>query len=59
MRMYVVASGAVFALVALAHVARVVAEGTGPLSDPMFVVSTILSVVLSAWAIVVLRRNWN
>lgn len=56
MRAYAIASGAIFALLALAHLYRLLAEGTGPLSNPIFVVTTIVAISFAAWAFLVLRR---
>ena len=56
MKLYVVTTGATFALLVLAHIARVIAEGGRPLTEPVFVISTLVSLALCVWAIVVLRQ---
>lgn len=43
MRAYVGTTGATFLLLALAHVARLLAEGAAPLRDPVFLLTTIAS----------------
>jgi hypothetical protein len=50
MKAYVITTGAVFALLTLAHVWRVAAEGLHPLANPWFVVTTLLTAALSMWA---------
>ena len=56
MRRYVIASGALFALLALAHIARLAMEGSGPLRNPFFIVITIVATALATWAVLLLRR---
>lgn len=57
MKSYVITTGSVFALVALAHVARAIEEGSGVLKNPWFVATTILSVGLCAWALRLLKPS--
>ena len=47
---YVITSGVIFALITLAHVARVAAEGARLVREPFFVLLTIGTAVLSVWA---------
>jgi hypothetical protein len=54
---YVVTSGALFAVLVLAHLWRLVAEGTGPVHDPWFLAFTGTSAALSIWAFASLRRG--
>lgn len=56
MRSYVLTSGAVFGLLALAHVARVFVEGTYLIREPIFLTLTVVSLALCAWAFVLWRR---
>jgi hypothetical protein len=56
MRAYLLTTGAIFALIVLAHVARVVDEGPGLAGDPFFVVMTVAAAALSVWAWLLLRR---
>jgi hypothetical protein len=50
MRAYLITTGVLFALVAVAHVWRVVAESRALATDPWYVLLTILAVAMSAWA---------
>ena len=50
MRIYLVITGVVFALVAVAHVLRVLSEGSHLMHEPVFVALTLLAVGMSAWA---------
>ena len=58
MKAYIITTGIVFALIAIAHIARLATE-TSVLREPIFLVLTILAVALSVWAFVVLRRVSN
>jgi len=51
------AAGIAFALIFLAHAARVFAEGTWLLREPMFILTSILSLGLAVWAAVLLIRG--
>ena len=55
MRAYVATTGVIFALLAVAHVWRVAAEGRH-VADPFFIAITALAAAISAWAWWVLRR---
>jgi hypothetical protein len=55
MKAYVMTSGGVFALLVLAHIARVFLEGPRVLNDFWFVFFTALAAALSLWAFRVLR----
>jgi|SoimicMinimDraft_17_1059745.scaffolds.fasta_scaffold1149037_1 hypothetical protein len=55
MRAYVVTSGLLFLALPVAHVARLVAEGWGPLHEPVFVISTLLALGMAVWAAVSFR----
>lgn len=54
-RAYLISTGILFALVAVAHVWRVIVESSALATDPWFVLLTILAVVMSAWAFRLLR----
>ena len=47
---YVITTGAVFGLLTLAHIARVVAEGPHLATDPSFVLITVAAAGLCFWA---------
>jgi hypothetical protein len=57
MRTYVIASGAIFALLVLAHVARLFSEGVTVAFEPPFAAATVLGIGMSAWAWHLLRRK--
>ena len=57
MRSYVVTTGVVFGLLAVAHVARVVAEGSRLATEPFFILTTLASVGLCVWAFRLLATN--
>ena len=56
MKAYAAVTGAVFFLIALSHVARLFAEGNYLLTEPVFIATTIVSLGIFAWAVVLLRR---
>ena len=57
MRTYVGITGLVFALVFAVHVARILAEGSGLLSEPLIIVTSLLSLGFCIWALVLLTRG--
>lgn len=57
MRTYVGITGLIFALMFAAHVARIYVEGSGLLHEPLIVVTSVLSLGLSIWALVLLTRG--
>ena len=50
MKAYLITTGIVFALITLAHIWRVVAEGRHLATDPVFILLTIAAAALSFWA---------
>ena len=56
MKAYIITSGLIFFLIAIAHIVRVAMESTRILHEPIFVVLTLLAAALSIWAFIVLRR---
>lgn len=56
MRAYIITTGVIFALITIAHVARMAMETRHVLQEPIFLVLTVLSAALSVWAVLVLRR---
>lgn len=58
MKAYIITSGAIFALITIAHIAHIAME-THVLREPFFLVLTLLAAALSIWAFVVLRRVSN
>jgi len=57
LRCYVIATGIAFALIFIAHVARLFAEGMWLLREPMFILTSILSLGLAVWAVILLLRR--
>lgn len=55
MRAYIITTGAIFALITIAHIARLATE-SHVLREPIFLLLTILAAALSVWAFVILRR---
>jgi hypothetical protein len=56
MKAYVIASGGIFTLLTLAHIVRIFIEGHHFLTEPVFILFTLISAALSIWAWLVLRR---
>ena len=56
MRRYLIISGALFALLALIHVARIAMEGPGVLGDPFFAIATLVAGALALWALSLTRQ---
>jgi hypothetical protein len=50
MKAYLISTGSAFALLVLAHLARVAMEGTRLLTEPDFVLATIVPACLGVWA---------
>ena len=50
MKAYVATSGTIFALIVLAHLLRIAAEGSHVARDPIFILLTIAAASLSFWA---------
>lgn len=59
MRAYIITTGIIFALIAIAHIARIATEATHVLREPIFLVLTVVTAALSIWAFVLLRRVSN
>jgi hypothetical protein len=57
MRAYLVTTGTVFGLIAVAHVWRVLAESRALARDPWFLLTTLLAVGLCGWALRLLRTG--
>jgi hypothetical protein len=55
MKIYVIITGVIFALITIAHVARMVMEPR-VLTEPVYLLLTLVSAALAIWAVVVLRR---
>ena len=57
MKAYLITTGVVFALITLAHILRVFAEGPRLAKDPVFILLTLLAAGLSVWAWRLLRSS--
>jgi hypothetical protein len=57
LRCHIIATGIAFALIFVAHIARLFAEGTWLLREPMFILTSILSLGLAIWAAVLMIRR--
>ena len=57
MRAYVITTGVIFGLLVVAHVWRIIAEGTQLLRDPWWFLITGLAAALCVWAVVLARRQ--
>ena len=49
MKAYLITTGTVFGLIAIAHVVRMAMEGSHLVRDPVYVLLTIAAAALSAW----------
>ena len=56
MKAYVITTGIIFALLTIAHIVRVATESTRLLTDPIFILFTILPGAIAIWSVVVLKR---
>ena len=56
MKAYVITTGAVFGLLALAHVLRIAGEDARLAADPFYMAITVAAAGLCAWSVFVLRR---
>lgn len=56
MRAYVITTGAVFALLVVAHAARLALEGPRLLSEPDFILATLIPAGMCVWAWRLVRR---
>ncbi|MEZ6060929.1 MAG: hypothetical protein R3C19_11250 [Planctomycetaceae bacterium] len=50
MRAYIVTSGIIFALITVAHFVRILFENPRLARDPVFVLLTVLTIVMTVWA---------
>lgn len=56
MKAYILTTGVIFALITISHIVRLALESTRVLTEPVFVLFTILSAAITIWAVVLLRR---
>jgi len=55
-RAYVITSGILFALVVVAHIARMLAESAALARDPTYLLLTLAAAAMSIWAFSTLRH---
>jgi hypothetical protein len=56
MKAYVMTTGALFGLLTLAHLLRIVQEGRHLATDPFYILITVAAAALGLWAWRLLRR---
>lgn len=56
MKVYLLVTGTIFALIALAHILRMIFEPS-VIRDPVFLVLTMLTIAMSIWSSLLLRRG--
>lgn len=56
MRVYVLITGTLFAMIVVAHIARMAAEGLAIAKDPFFALATVIAGAMSAWAFLLVRQ---
>jgi hypothetical protein len=57
MKAYVATTGAVFVLITLAHILRIVLEGSRLAKSPFFILVTLIAAALAIWAWRLLRQR--
>jgi hypothetical protein len=57
MKAYVMTTGAVFGLLTLAHLLRIIVEGRHLATDPLYILITVAAASLCLWAWRVLRLS--
>ena len=57
MRAYVITTGVVFAVVVVAHILRLIEEGSQLMKQPPFILTTLAGAALFVWALSLLRRS--
>ena len=57
MRAYLIITGVIFLLIVIAHIARVVAEGSRLATEPSFVALTALALGMAIWSGALFRRT--
>ncbi len=57
MKAYVMTTGAVFGLITLAHLLRMIVEGRHVATEPLFILLTVVSGSLCFWAWLLVRNS--
>ena len=55
MKVYVIVTGIIFALITISHIVRMVVE-PHVLTEPVYLFLTLLGAALAIWSVIVLRR---
>jgi len=56
MKAYIITSAAIFSLITVAHLLRIMMEGARLATEPVYILLTLVSAALSVWGWYVLRR---
>ena len=56
MKAYLVTTGVAFALVVVAHLARLLDEGAHLMKEPVFLATSLAALGVCAWAVVLFRK---
>jgi hypothetical protein len=56
MKAYIITSAAIFGLITVAHLLRIVMEGAWLATEPIYILLTLASAALSVWGWYVLRQ---
>jgi hypothetical protein len=57
MKAYLITTGSIFGLIVLAHILRIIEEGSHLARDPWYMLLTVLAAALSLWAVRLLRLS--
>ena len=57
MKAYIITSATLFGLITVAHLLRIMMEGARLLTEPVYILLTLLSAALSVWGWYVLRQS--
>ena len=57
MKAYLITTGALFGVLTVAHIVRVIMENPGLVRDPFYVLITLLTAVLCVWAFYLVRKS--
>jgi hypothetical protein len=57
MKAYLITTGLIFGLITVAHILRMITEGSHFLTEPLYILLTVLSAALCIWALKLLLRS--
>lgn len=57
MKAYLITTGALFGLLTIAHIVRIIAENPRLATDPFYILITVLTAVLCVWAFYLVRHS--